>query len=79
ERDFWITVLRNADHVVAELLGERLGHDDILPGQPSRLATFDVTCSCIRPMPVSWGIEVGGGLIGGVIILACRCRSEELV
>ncbi|MFC7789389.1 hypothetical protein ACU045_10460 [Microbacterium sp. MAHUQ-60] len=42
-------MLRNADHIVTELLGERLGHDDILPGQPSRLATLDVTCSCIRP------------------------------
>ena len=49
ERHFRITILRHADHVVAELLGERLGQDDILPGQPSRLATFDVTCSCTRP------------------------------
>ena len=40
ERDLRITVLRDADHVVAELLGERLGHDDILPGQPSRASHF---------------------------------------
>lgn len=49
ERDVGIAVLRDADHVVAELLGKRLGHDDILPGEPFRLATFDVNCSYIRP------------------------------
>src|SRR5699024_820021 len=49
EGDVWVAVLRDPDDVVAELLGERLGHDDILPGQPSRLAMFDVTSSYIRP------------------------------
>src|SRR5690606_10303983 len=49
EGDVWVAVLRDAHHVVAELLGERLGHDDILPGQRSRLAMFDVTSSYIRP------------------------------
>ncbi|MCT1803750.1 hypothetical protein M3B51_13285 [Kocuria carniphila] len=34
ERHVRITILNNVDHVVAELLGERLGHDDILPSQP---------------------------------------------
>ncbi|WP_229661151.1 hypothetical protein, partial [Microbacterium nanhaiense] len=42
-------VLRDPDDVVAELLRERPRHDDILPGQPSRLAMFDVTSSYIRP------------------------------
>lgn len=49
ESDLWITVLRNTDHIVAELLRKRLGHDDNLPDQPPRLATLDATCSYIRP------------------------------
>ena len=36
ERDLRITALRDPDHVIAELLRKRLGHDDILPGQPTR-------------------------------------------
>lgn len=32
--DVRLTVLGDADHVVAELFRERLGPDDILPGQP---------------------------------------------
>ena len=40
ESDVRITVLRDSDHFVSELLGERLGRDDVLPGQPVRLATF---------------------------------------
>ena len=57
ESDIRVAVLHDADYIVAELLGKRLGHDDILPGQPSRLATLDVTCSCIRPQLVIWSGE----------------------
>ena len=34
ERDIRFTGLRHTNDIVAELLGKRLGHDDILPGQP---------------------------------------------
>lgn len=46
ERDIRVTVQRHPNDIVAKLLGKRLGHDDILPGQPSWLATSDVTYSC---------------------------------
>lgn len=37
ERDLWIAVLRDANYIVAELLGKRLGRNDILPASPLRL------------------------------------------
>src|SRR5699024_4856351 len=36
ERDISITVLGHTDHIIAELLGKRFRHDDILPDQPSQ-------------------------------------------
>src|SRR5690606_34348970 len=50
ERDLRVTLLRDTDHVIAELLGKRLGHGDILPGQPSGLANSDVTYPCSSPL-----------------------------
>src|SRR5699024_4320898 len=50
ERDLRITLLRNTDHVIAELLGKRLRHADILPGQPHGLANSDVTRPCSSPV-----------------------------
>lgn len=51
QRDIRITIQSDTNDILAELLGKRLGHTDILPGQPSQLATSDVTTPCSRPLP----------------------------
>lgn len=53
-RDAGLAVHPDAHDVIAELLGEGLGHSGILSCQPPRLAMFDVTYSCTRP-PVLHG------------------------
>src|SRR5699024_4086009 len=44
-----VTLLRHTNHIIAELLGKRLRHGDILPGQPCGLANSDVTYPCSSP------------------------------
>ncbi|MFW2513873.1 hypothetical protein ACNI3K_08865 [Demequina sp. SO4-13] len=49
ERDSAFTTAGHADHVVSELLGIGLGHNNILPGSPEEQARSDVTYCCGRP------------------------------
>ena len=54
ERDLRITLLRDTNHVVTELLGKRLGHDDILPGQPSGASHLRCHLSVQQSQPPDW-------------------------
>ena len=75
QRNIGVTVQSNPHHIIAELSGKRLRHDDILPGQPPRASQISCHLPVQQTPAASYVLAIAVALV--TLLQFRMLRSKE--